>query len=100
MLLRPQINQCSNCKSLKELLAEIECSIYNLAHNKANNEKFNTSLYFSIEHFKSLTQYKRIITTRVFNPQYTSIATQDIITQANKLIYGNTECSQCFQCTD
>lgn len=98
MFLIPQIENCQNCRSLKELISEIECSLYNLITNKWNNDRFNTDNYFSLEHFDALTHYKRIVTHRIFNTSYTGIEAQDIISQVERLLYGELECTKCHDC--
>lgn len=97
-MLKAYLKQCNNCQSLKDLLEDIDCSLYNLIRNKYNNEKFNVEEYFSLEHFKDLSRYKRILTYRIYNPNYTRVNSQDLIAQVQKLIYGDTNCSRCFDC--
>src|SRR5688572_3487785 len=100
MLLSPQITECSDCLSLKEMMDKIDCSMYNLIKNKSNNENYSTESHFSMSQFSSLSHYKRIIGKRIFNPSYPSsdTAAQDLISQATKLLYGDTECSKCVNC--
>lgn len=47
---------------------------------------------------KALETYKRIVRTRIFNPRYTGVDAQDIITQVSKILYGDMNCSRCFEC--
>lgn len=101
MQLISTITQCNNCQSLKELIDKIECSLYLLLRNEQNNLKFNTELYFSTEHVKTLSHYKRILNARIFNPIYpdSGVKSQDLIARVNNLLYGDsTNCSRCLDC--
>lgn len=102
MLLSPQIVQCDNCMSLKDMLEKIDCSLFHLAKNRWNNEAFNVSLYTNMQRFKDLTTYRRIIHERVYNPCYMGrhIDSQDILAKAGRLLYGDGECSKCVSCSD
>lgn len=100
MLISPTITECLDCTSLKEMIEKIDCSLYELIRNKQNNESYNTDSYFSLSHFNNLSQYKRIIGKKIFNPTYPckDISTKDLIAQANRLLYGDGECSKCVNC--
>ena len=77
-----QLSACQNCNSLKQLLVEIDYKLYKAIRNKWMNQQYNTDLYFNSEVYDILLTYKRIITTRIFNPDYVSnIDTQDIVTK-------------------
>lgn len=81
-------------------MVKIDCSLYNLIKNKSNNENYATDSYFSLSQFNSLSHYKRIIGKKIFNPNYPcpDIKSQDLIAQANRLLYGDSECSKCVNC--
>lgn len=100
MILKSFTVECNDCSSLKTMIEKIDCSLYNLIKNKHNNERFNTEECFSIEQFKDLSHYKRIITKRIFSPKYPcdTYTNQDIISGAVRKLFGDWECSKCVNC--
>ena len=102
MLLSPQIVQCDNCTSLKDMLEKIDCSLFHLVRNRWNNEAFNVSLYTDRRRFRDLATYRRIIEERIYNACYMGrhIDSLDIMAKAGRLLYGNDECSKCVSCSE
>lgn len=98
-MLTAQITNCRDCHSLKELLQSVECSLKNLLRNKLNNENYNVESYYCADTVKSLSQYKRIITRKVYNAEYLcKIDNQDITFQVRKILFGT--CEPCITCDD
>lgn len=96
-MLSPQIKECRNCNSLKELRKLVECSLLNLSRNKLNNENYNVETFYSSEQATALAHYKRILTRKLYNSTYlTDIENQDIVFQVNKILFG--KCPVCIDC--
>ena len=94
------LTQCQDCLSLKTLIDRIDCSLYSLSRNRLNNQAYNTELCYSVAQSNQLSHLKRIVTKRIFNPNYPceSISAQDIIAKVSKNLYGDWECSKCVNC--
>lgn len=96
----PQISQCSNCGSLREIYKEIECTLIDLIKRKWANAQYNTALSFNQSLYDDLVRYKRVVYKRMFNPAYpcVSVDVQDIITQVRLRVYKPGTCSMCADC--
>lgn len=94
------IKACTNCGTLDELLAKIECTILYLAKNKNNSLKYNVEVYFNQDDFNTLVRYKRILTRRRVDCDYPSacIKTSNIISYITKLAFRGSGCSICESC--
>ena len=94
------LKTCTNCDTLKELYAKIECTILYLAKNKNNSLKYNVDTYFNQDDFNSLVRYKRIVARRMVDCDYPSpcIKTADIISYITKLAFRSGNCSVCEDC--
>ena len=96
-MLSPQIKECRNCDSLKELRKLVDCSLMNLAKNKLINENYNVETFYSSEQATALAHYKRILTRKLYNSTYLQdIENQDIVFQVNKILFG--KCPVCIDC--
>ena len=69
-MLKVNLTNCSTCISVNELLCEIDTHIKKYTDNKYKNITLLTSLPYDKEVLGSLLHYKRILTNRLFNPEY------------------------------
>ena len=94
-----KLTKCTNCESLEELTAFLECTLVHLAKGKYNSEIYNLNYCPDMHRFKSLMRYKRILKRRLYDPTYpcSSVKISDIITQVSLLV-DQENCSRCFEC--
>lgn len=92
-----QLEQCTDCGSLKNLYDQVQCSIYQLIKSKWIGVTYNTDAYFDDIQYSTLLRLKRILFNRLYDQKYPEdcITNQQIITIASKLLYKYNECPIC-----
>ncbi len=69
-MLNPRLNNCVDCTTIPVLLSEIDCKIFSLAKNEYNNTVFDLNKCIDRGAFWDLLNYKRILTYKLYNPNY------------------------------
>jgi hypothetical protein len=69
-MLRAQIRECLDCGSLQQLLDDLNCTLSHLGRNHWLNTSFDACNFYSRNHVSTLIHYKRILTKKMFNPDY------------------------------
>lgn len=72
IMLKINLNSCNGCQDIRELLCEIDDKLHIYGQNYYNNITILTSLPFDKDVMDHLLHYKRILTKRLFNPNYAS----------------------------
>ncbi len=69
-MLNPRLNNCVNCTTIASLLSEINCKIFSLAKDEYNNTVFDLNQCIDRGAIWDLLRYKRILTFKLYNPDY------------------------------
>jgi len=69
-MLQPRLNNCVDCTTIPSLLSEINCKIFSLAKDEYNNTVFDLNRCIDRGAFWDLLIYKRILTFKLYNPDY------------------------------
>jgi len=69
-MLQPRLTNCVDCTTIPVLLSEINCKIFSLAKNEYNNTVFDLNKCIDREVMWDLLLYKRILTFKLYNPDY------------------------------
>jgi len=69
-MLIPRLNNCVDCTTIPVLLLDIDCKITQLAKDEYNNTVFMLNLPFNGRAFSDLLNYKRVLTYKLYNPNY------------------------------
>lgn len=82
------ITSCTNCNTIKALIAKIDESLYKRIRNKWWNLVYSADTYFNPSVYKDLLRYKSILEKRIVNSTYPcpSISIQDVIGKITLLI--------------
>lgn len=90
-----QLVECHNCRGLRDLLAQIECSILEMIKTRRQSDLYGLRIPWDADHYDSLLHYKRILMARIYNNTYpsTSIDVQDIYTQVAHIIVKKNCCN-------
>ena len=85
-MLQPRLNNCVDCTTIPSLLSEIDCKIFSLAKNEYNNTVFNLNKCIDKEGMWDLLLYKRILTFKLYNPDYAQLFTVKKIASKVKIL--------------
>jgi hypothetical protein len=100
-MLSPRLTACSDCQDLLPLLEQISCTLALWGQNGLTNVQYQTSLPHPKEGIERLLHYQRILTHRLFNPQYApSVELTSIIARLKTLgLRPQKDCCQLSQTT-
>lgn len=97
--MNPITRECDACPDLQEVLEDIDCTILFLTKHKYDSIVYGVKECFDPSLLKELEIYKRIITSRLYNPSYpcSEYTSNEILGKARLLAY-RTNCSNCPEC--
>ncbi len=70
-MLTTKLTNCVECSTIPNLLSEIDCKLTELAKNSYSNIVFSLNLPIPETAILDLLHYKRILTYKFFNEDYT-----------------------------
>lgn len=85
-MLSPRLTNCPECSSIPALLKEIDCRIAELGSNMYNNVVYMLNQPVPTEALYDLIQYKKILTSKYFNPSYLPSYTVNMIASRVKTL--------------
>lgn len=86
-MLYPRLTNCVDCSSVPVLLADIDCKLTELANNEYNNIVYELNWPVQGTVIWDLLNYKRILTYKYCNPEYTgSFSVEQIASRVKLLI--------------
>lgn len=85
-MLSPKLTDCVSCASIPALLSDIDCKLLELANNLYNNTIFSLNRQVQGAVILDLLNYKRILTYKWCNPDYTCHFTVSMIASRVKLL--------------
>jgi hypothetical protein len=85
-MLSPRLTNCIECTTIPSLLENIDCKIASIAKDLYNNTIFDLNLSINAEAMYDLLNYKRILTFKYCNPDYTIHYTVNKIASRVKLL--------------
>ena len=85
-MLQPRLNNCVDCTTIPVLLSDIDCKLTELAKNEYNNIIFMLNFPVPGTVFFDLLNYKRILTYKLVNENYTCKYTVAKIASKVKLL--------------
>jgi hypothetical protein len=87
-MLNIKITTCTSCTNLSDLLSEVDNKLLYYGRNHWNNISLMLELDYNKAAINKLLNYKRILTKRLYNPNYAcSVELNQIISQVK--IYLN-----------
>lgn len=99
--MNPITRECYDCPDLQEVLNDIDCTLLDLTKNKYNSIIYGVELCFDEYLYKSLLNYKRIVTGRLYNVNYPCgvYNSNELLSKVRLLTY-KTNCSRCPECEE
>lgn len=85
-MITPKITNCSECASIPQLIADIDCKVYELSKSLYNNIVFALNLHIDYMSILDLLNYKRILEYKLVNPNYVCEISVDKIANRVKLL--------------
>jgi hypothetical protein len=85
-MLTPRLTYCPECSSIPSLIKDIDCRLTELGSNLYNNMVFLTNLPTSNMSMLDLINYKRILNSKFYNPNYASDYTVNMIASRVKIL--------------
>src|SRR6478735_6261223 len=85
-MLNPRLTNCVDCTAISVLLSDIDCKLTKLANNQYNNIVFALNYPVPFEVMSDLLNYKRILTYKNINPDWTCHYTVEKIASKVKLL--------------
>jgi hypothetical protein len=85
-MLSPRLVNCIDCTTEQALIADIDCRLTELANNQYNNIVFILNLPFPRTVIGDLLNYKRILVSKLCNPEYAACYTVAMIASRVKLL--------------
>lgn len=85
-MLQSALTNCTYCRSVPDLLCDIECKLRELACTLYNNISYSLNNPINAEVMMSLITYKRILTYKICNPDYANPFTVEMIASRVKLL--------------
>lgn len=87
-MLSYRLTNCVDCTTIPSLLANIDCKLKELALRQYSNIIFALNNVFPSSVMFDLLNYKRILQSKTYNPDYASCYTvESIASQVKLLIY-------------
>jgi len=86
IMLSPRLTNCVDCSSIPALLNDIDCRLTTLANNQFNNIVFSLNKNTSNDVIGDLLNYKRILTYKYCNADYTSRYSVQMIASRIKIL--------------
>lgn len=99
--MNPITKECEDCADLKEVLSFLECTILDQSKEFYHGTIYGTKNCYSSSLYNLLLRWKRIISSRLYNPSYpcSEFCSNDLLTKA-RLISYITDCSRCPECEE
>lgn len=85
-MLAPQLNNCTECTTISNLLYEIDCKLTEIAKNQYNNIIFELNKKIPFTVISDLINYKMILTYKMYNPEYAGCYSLECIISKIKLL--------------
>jgi len=85
-MLNPKLTNCVDCTTIPSLLLQIDCKLKELAQNLYNNIVFALNHKIPSTAIIDLLNYKRILTYKLCNPDYTSCYSVESIAGKVKIL--------------
>jgi hypothetical protein len=85
-MLSPKLTACSQCSDVNNLIAEIDCKIFEMSQILYNNIVFILNKKFNDEVMIDLLRYKRILMYKICNPDYAGSYTVNMIASRIKIL--------------
>ncbi len=85
-MLQSDLVKCSSCQSILDVLCSIDEYLAHIGQNHYYNDAFGTNLHYPRSIIKTILQYKRILTSKMFNPSYTDYTQSQLISRIKVLI--------------
>lgn len=85
-MITQRLTNCTECTSITNLLADIECKLTEMANDLYNNTVFALNRPVCEDVWLDLLNYKRILTYKFCNPQYASHYSVEQIASRVKLL--------------
>lgn len=99
--MNPITRECQDCPDLQKVLADIDCTLLDLSLSKYNSVIYGVDSCCSKDLYRTLVNYKRIITARLYNPHYPcSQFTSNELLSKIRLLTNKTNCSRCPECEE
>ena len=87
-MLTPKLNNCIDCTSIPALLSDIDCKLTEMAKSQYNNIVFALNKQINDVAISDLLNYKRILTYKYCNSEYTDgFTVQNIASKIKLLIH-------------
>lgn len=85
-MITPKITNCEQCASITQLIADIDCKVFELSKRLYNNIIFSLNLHIDYVSILDLLNYKRILEYKLVNPNYICEISVDKIANRVKLL--------------
>lgn len=91
------LTPCSNCQSLRELYARVDCTLLELTSHRLDNLHYQAGLFYDGELFHTLVSYRRILGKLLYNQNYlkNQVDLQDIVSRIKTIAYKLGICKKC-----
>lgn len=99
--MNPITRECEDCADLKEVLSFLECTILDQSKEFYHGHIYGTKNCYSSSLYNLLLRWKRIISSRLYNPSYpcSEFCSNDLLAKARLLSYI-IDCSRCPECEE
>lgn len=99
-MLSAQIRECVDCGSIQNLLEDIDCTLAHMGRSHWLNISFDACNYYNRATVLKLLHYKRILTKKMFNPNYgCGVELASIISRV-KVLLLNKSCNSLNDCCE
>lgn len=96
-MLTSKNTNCDACKDISLILDNIDCAIFDISKNLYNNIAYLLNKKIDAERFQNLLHYKRILTYKLYNPEYVcKFSFECILSEVKKLTLGCKKECDCF----
>lgn len=85
-MITPKITNCKECASISQLIADIDCKIFEMSKRVYNNIIFSLNKHVDYITILDLLNYKRILEYKFANPNYICEISVDKIANRVKLL--------------
>ena len=85
-MLSPRLTNCVECGSIPDLLKDIDCKLTEVSFSLYNNITLMLNKPFALSVMLDLLNYKRILTYKYWNPDYSEAYSVEQIANKVKLL--------------
>lgn len=86
IMLNIHLTSCQSCEGIPELIQDIDCKLTEQSNNRIANLQLMTSFTYQEQKLLKLLNYKRILQTKYYYPDYGCMSLDKIISRIKVLL--------------